>query len=132
MCSIPSRESVQITNCASTPAVLSNARIEGPDASEFAIVLPPASSTVPATGTVTWLVVMATRATGVKHATFIVDGPDGPVSVELTGEGLGEIGPVVTDPDGKPSYYACSAGGSVTSAWPLALAFALLLRRRRR
>lgn len=123
---------VQITNCATTPAVLSNARLEGPDASEFAIVLPPTSSTVPASGTVAWLVVMATRTAGVKHATFTIDGPDGPVSVELTGEGLGKIGPDVTDPVGKPSYYACSAGGSATAAWPLALALALLLRRRRR
>lgn len=123
---------VQITNCATTPAMLMNARIEGPDASEFAIVLPPASSTVAASSTVSWLVVMATRTTGVKNATFIVDGPDGPVTVELTGEGLGELGPDPTNPDGKPSYYACSAGGSATSAWPLALAFALLLSRRRR
>lgn len=121
-------ENVQITNCSTTPAVLMNARLEGPDAGEFAIVLPPASSTIPASGTASWLVVMATRTAGVKNATFTVDGPDGPVSVELRGEGLGELGPDPTAPEGKPSYYACSTSSSPGGAWPLVLAFAWLIR----
>ncbi|MBA3456055.1 MAG: choice-of-anchor D domain-containing protein, partial [Deltaproteobacteria bacterium] len=124
-------ENVQVTNCSTAPAVLMNARLEGPDASEFAIVLPPTSSTIPASGTASWLVVMAARATGIKNATFIVDGPDGPVSVELTGEGLGDVGPDLTG-ERTPSYYACSAAGSATSAWPLAVVLALVFRRRRR
>ena len=125
-------ETVQITNCSTAPVMLANARLEGPDASEFAIVLPPVSSTVAASSTASWLVVMAPRAIGVKHATFSVDGPDGTVSVELTGEGLGDLVPPGTDPDGKPSYYACSASGTGAAAWPLALAFVFLVRRRRR
>ena len=125
-------ESISITNCSTSPAPLANARLEGVDASEFAIVLPPTSSTVSPSGTVSWLVVMAPRAVGTKQAMFSVDGPDGTISVELTGEGLGQVGPAGVDPTGRPSYYACSATGSAAPAWPLALAFAILMARRRR
>lgn len=125
-------ETVQITNCSAGPVMLANARLEGPDASEFAIVLPPMSSTVAAASTASWLVVMAPRAVGVKQATFSVDGPDGPVSVELTGEGLGDLDPRPIGPGGKPSYYTCSASGTGSAAWPLALALLLLMRRRQR
>lgn len=127
-------QAVSVTNCAAGPVDLTNARIEGADAAEFSIVLPPASTTVASTEAASWLVVLSPNSTGPKQAVFSVDHPDGTVSVMLLGEGLGEGGPGPTDPDGgRPSYYACStsgAGGS-TAAWPLVLAVVLALRRRR-
>ncbi len=125
-------EQVSITNCSTSPVTLTNARLEGTDASEFAIVLPPSSLTVPPSSTLTWLVVMAPRAVGVKQAQFTVDHPDGSVSVEISGEGLGELAPTEPVEPGKGSYYGCSASGSAAHAWPLALLFVLVLRRRRR
>jgi len=125
-------EEVSITNCSTAPVTLANARLEGTDASEFAIVLPPSSLTVPPSGTISWLVVMAPRTVGVKQALFTVDLPDGSLSVEISGEGLGELDPADTDDAGKPSYYACSSSGGAAHAWPFALAIVLVLRRRRR
>ena len=125
-------EEISVTNCSTSPVMVMNPRIEGTDASEFAIVLPPASLTVPPSGTIKWLVVMAPRTVGVKQALFTIDLPDGSVSVEIAGEGLGELPPVDTDDAGRPSYYACSTTGSAAHAWPFALALVLVLRRRRR
>ena len=123
---------VTVTNCETTPVAWSNPRIEGTDSGEFAIVLSPQSERVPATGSVSWLVVSQPHSAGIKMATFAVDHPGGTVTVMLLGEGLGE-GATGTPGGGDvpPSYYACSTGGAA-GASPLVLVLALVLRRRRR
>lgn len=122
---------VSVTNCAASDVALTNARVEGADASEFAIVLEPTSGSVLSASTAAWLVVLQPRTPGPKQALFSVDHPEGTVSVMLVGEGLGDgIGPDLDDDPGRASYYTCStAGGS--ASWPLAVALALVVRRRR-
>lgn len=128
-------QSVHVSNCNTTATTWSNARIEGPDASEFAIVAPPDDSMIPSTASVNWLIVLTSHTVGEKSATFAVDTDDGStVSVPLVGDGLGDGmggggGDDTTTP-GKSSYYSCSVGGGM-AAWPIGLAF-LVLRRRRR
>jgi len=126
-------QSVTLSNCATAPAAFSNARIEGSDAGEFAIVATPDGSTIGANGNASWLIVLSARSAGLKHAEFLVDLEDGTTArVPLDGEGLGDdvITPGGEDPD-EVSYYTCSAGSS-SRAWPLALVLGILLRRRRR
>ena len=125
-------QDVHLTNCATAPVTLANARIEGPDAGEFAIVQQPQSMTIETGASIKWLVVSQPRSPGPKEASFVVDGPEGPVSAMLVGDGLGDApgGPGV-GADVPSSYYACSTGGA-TGASPLVLVLALVLRRRRR
>ncbi|MGN6103998.1 MAG: choice-of-anchor D domain-containing protein [Kofleriaceae bacterium] len=117
---------LQLTNCTPDPTTFSNPRLEGPDAAEFAIVAQPSSSMIGANQTVEWLVVLSPRSVGPKQATFLVDHPGGTATISLVGEGLGRLAG-----GGVISYYACSAG-SATAAWPVALAFVFVARRRRR
>jgi len=122
-------EPITLSNCRPAATVISNARIEGPDAASFAIVAQPMSGTVAPNGTATWLVVLSPRAVGPKTASFLVDYDGGTAVVSLTGEGLD---PDVTGGSGGPaSYYACSTGAP-SALWPLGLVVALLLVRRRR
>jgi MYXO-CTERM domain-containing protein len=121
-------QEVHLSNCAVGPLAFSNARIEGPNADDFAIVAQPMSPTIPPAGAATWLVVLQAHAVGSKAATFAVDYAGGTAMVPLMGEGVGD--PVAATP-GRGSYYACSAG-QPSSLWPLAIALGLVLRRRRR
>lgn len=124
-------QNVSVTNCSGSDVELTNARIEGADADEFAIVLPPDSSTVEPSRTASWLVVSQPRTPGPKQALFSVDHPEGTVTIMLVGEGLGDgTDPDLGDDPGRASYYACSTGDA-SSAWPLVLALALVLGRRR-
>jgi MYXO-CTERM domain-containing protein len=123
-------QNVSVTNCSPAPVELTNARIEGEDADQFAIVLPPASSTVAPSGSASWLVVSQPRTAGPKQARFVVDHPEGSVTITLVGEGLGEGTAPLDDDTGRASYYACSTGNAASS-WPVGLALALLAFRRR-
>jgi hypothetical protein len=114
---------VQLSNCSASPIGYSNARIEGPDASDFAIVSEPTAAMIAPNGLVTWLIVLQAHSVGPKQATFSVDYDGGTESVDLVGEGL-----QVADPRG--SYYTCSTGRPA-ALWPIALAL-LALRRRSR
>lgn len=123
---------VRLTNCAATETTFSNPRIEGIDASEFAIVQQPNGATVGANASVEWLIVLTVRSVGTKSATFLVDYPGGTASVALTGDGLGKLdAPGGAGGGADTSYYSCSAGTGA-AGWPVLLGFALILRRRRR
>ncbi|HEU0033205.1 MAG TPA: choice-of-anchor D domain-containing protein [Kofleriaceae bacterium] len=113
-----------LTNCSETPAAFSNARLEGPNADEFAIVAQPAVTMLGKGESAEWLVVFTSRTVGLKSATFLVDTPDGTVSIALTAEGLGKL-------TGEAhSYLSCNAGG-VGPLGVTLLVLALVLRRRR-
>lgn len=125
-------QSIQVTNCGTTPVTLTNPRLEGMDPADFAIVAQPTSLTVPSSGVTSWLVVAQPHASGPKSAMFSVDHPGGTVTVTLDAEGLAEgVGPGGTPSDGPASYYACSTG-TPSASWPIALALAALLVPRRR
>jgi len=123
---------IHLSNCATAPAAFTNARIEGEHAGEFAIVLPPTETSVPANGNVTWVVVLSAQTPGLKYAEFVVDHDGGQTRVALNGEGLSEgVGgddPTTID---EMSYYSCSAGSS-SRPWALLLVLGIVLRRRRR
>jgi MYXO-CTERM domain-containing protein len=126
---------VSITNCGTASVTLSNARIEPAD-NVFAIVQPPEQTTLAPGEHADWLVIFKPTAPGEQSETFNVDTGDGAtVQVQLLGDGLTDDG-TIGDPNGTgtdkvPSYYACSAGGS-TAMWPIGLALAGLIRKRRR
>lgn len=123
---------VSVTNCSTSPAELTNARLEGDNAADFAIVQAP-SLMLGANDTVSWLIIANPHSVGSKSATFSVDHAGGTASVLLNADGLGD--PIGTEPgtdDGRPSYYTCSAG-TASATWPIALVLgAILVRRRRR
>ncbi|MBA3539154.1 MAG: choice-of-anchor D domain-containing protein [Deltaproteobacteria bacterium] len=119
---------VKLTNCGTDAVVFANPRIEGLDASDFAIVSQPTSTTLPPAASAEWLVVFSARSEGAKTAQFVVDHPGASAMVNLIGEGLPEIVPgTASDPR---SYYSCSTG-TATAAWPLVLAFGFAARRKR-
>ncbi|HEY0987257.1 MAG TPA: choice-of-anchor D domain-containing protein [Kofleriaceae bacterium] len=115
---------VQLSNCATSPIAYSHARIEGPGASDFAIVAEPSGQTIAPNDLATWLIVLRAHAVGPTRATFSVDVDGGTRSVDLLGEGL----PGANRPG---SYYACSTGRPA-ALWPIALALIGLRRRRAR
>jgi hypothetical protein len=117
---------VTISNCGTTPLEITGARIEGANATEFAIVGPEDPlQTIPTMGALEFLVIMNPSTTGSKTAKLVIQHADGVVETELDGNGFG-----VTDGGEKTTYYACSTGNAAGGA-PIALAL-LLLRRRRR
>ncbi|MBL0217870.1 MAG: choice-of-anchor D domain-containing protein [Myxococcales bacterium] len=125
-------QEVELTNCSSTAAVLSNPRLEGTDAGDFAIVQQP-SLMVAANGSAKWLIVAQPHSVGSKSAMFSVDHDGGTATVLLNADGTGD--PVGTDPGTTDvsSYYTCSSGGS-SGSWPVVLVLGLLFivpRRRR-
>ncbi len=125
-------QSVHVSNCSSATIGWSNARIEGMDATEFAIVSTPAAATIPSSGFASWLVVLQAHTVGPKQAIFAVDHDGGTTMVALAGEGLGAPpDPGTTPTAGEKSYYSCSSSDARTGA-PLAIGLLLLLRRRRR
>ncbi len=119
---------VNLVNCAATATGFGTARIEGPDATSFAIVSQPMTSTIAPNGLATWLVVMTVRDPGPKFATLVIPHDGGLATVALEGEGLT---PAVLGEDGPASYYDCSTGGH-DLPWPLGIAVLVVLRRRRR
>lgn len=125
-------QQVHLSNCSDAPIGWSNARLEGVDAGEFAIVAQPDGMTIAATDSIAWLVVLTTKSVGVKHAEFVVDHDGGTARVPLDGEALADnLGSDAAD-DITRSYYTCSTG-SGSGSWPFAIALLVLgLRRRRR
>lgn len=125
-------QEVQLSNCSGGPITATNARIEGTDAADFAIVQTPDATMIDPTHNAAWLVVLQAHTAGPKEASFVVDYDGGTASVPLAGEGLGDLTGSGDGGVDETSYYACSAGGA-GGAWPLALvAVALTMRRRRR
>lgn len=121
-------QEVHLSNCGTAPIAFTNARIEGADALDFAIVAQPSSSMISPTGRASWLIVLQAHTAGSKQAIFAVDYDGGTATIRLDGEGLGDLG---APGGGRGSYYACSTGHPI-ALWPLAAALALVLRRRRR
>jgi hypothetical protein len=123
-------QSVTVTNCTTETVALTNARIEGADASQFTIVDFPETPDVAATSNAEFLIIASPDSVGAKEAMFKVDHPGGTVTINLLGDGIGDDPGVGDDTgSGRPSYYACSTGHA-SAAWPLLLAL-LALRRRR-
>jgi len=120
-------QEVHLSNCGTAPIMFTNPRIEGTDALDFAIVAQPSSATIAPTGLASWLIVLQAHSVGPKQASFAVDYDGGTASIELGGEGLGDLGP---SDDGRGSYYACSTGHPA-ALWPLAIALVVVVRRRR-
>ena len=124
-------QEVHLSNCSSGPITAMNARIEGTDDADFAIVQQPDNAMIQPSQNASWLVVLQAHTTGPKEANFVVDFDGGTASVPLTGEGLGDMPGSGASDGGEKSYYTCAAGGAST-AWPLALVgLALTVRRRR-
>ncbi len=125
-------QEIELTNCSTTPVMLSSPRLEGTDADDFAIVQQP-SLMVTANGSAKWLIVAQPHSVGSKSAMFSVDHDGGTATVLLNADGTGE--PTGTDPGTTDvsSYYTCSSGSS-SGSWPIALALGVLflLPRRRR
>lgn len=126
-------QAIELSNCSSTPAELSNPRLEGEHPDDFAIVQA-GNLVLGANGSSQFLVVAVPHSVGHTSAVFAVDHPGGTVSVLLGADGLGESTGGGDEPSGgKASYYACSAGGhDPRGALPIGLALALVWRRRRR
>jgi hypothetical protein len=118
-------QEVHLSNCTGAPIGFSNARIEGGDALDFAIVQQPSSAMIASAGRATWLIVLQAHSVGVKQSTFKVDHDGGTASIAIVGEGLGDLG------KGRASYYACAAGRP-SALWPIAIALIGVVRRRRR
>ena len=123
-------QNVDLSNCSAGPITAMNARIEGSDAGDFAIVQQPASLTIQPTESASWLVVLQAHSTGPKSASFVVDYDGGTATVPLAGEGLGDTGSG-SGSTGEKSYYSCAAGGS-GAGWPFAAALLVVIRRRTR
>ena len=125
-------QDVDLSNCSAAPITASNARIEGPDAADFAIVQAPASAMIAPTTSASWLVVLTAHSVGPKQANFVVDYDGGTATVALAGEGLGDVGSGSSSGGaGEKSYYSCAAGGG-GAGWPFAAALLVVIRRRRR
>jgi len=126
--STSSGKQVTFTNCGTGPLDVTSAEIVGPNASEFAIILPAAiAMTLQPGQSETFTLAMTPRTTGQKSATLDIDYAGGLTGVALQGDGFG------SDSGGtKPreTYYACGAGRPV-ALWPIALALLALVRRRR-
>lgn len=125
-------QSIKITNCSTTSAVVTSPRIEGADATEFSIVVYPDDLTIPSSGNIEWIVIASPKTAGEKTATFVVDHGDTQVTIPLSADGIGEQSGGGGTEGLRPSYYACSVGGSATSAWPLVFAVGFVVVRRRR
>jgi MYXO-CTERM domain-containing protein len=129
-------ESVNLSNCSTGAITFTNARIEGTDAGDFAIVAQPMSATINPTNSATWLVVFQGHTVGMKTANFVVDYDGGSAMVPLLGEGVGDSGPTGDpgdDPIDERSYYTCSSGsGSGSSFGMLVFVVGLVMWRRRR
>jgi hypothetical protein len=120
---------VHLTNCSDATITFHDARIEGADPLDFAIVAEPALPTIMPVAHASWLIVLQAHSAGLKQATFAVDHDGGTARFALQGEGIDTSAPPVVAA-ARGSYYAC-ATGRASALWPIAVAL-LALRRRRR
>jgi hypothetical protein len=122
---------VTLTNCGSAALTLQPPSILGADSGDFLVVLPPASTTLAAGASASYVVAMQAHADGTRQATLELDYTGGSATVELIGDGQGG-GSDDTD-TGEKSYYSCSSsGGGAGGGCMIALAALALGRRRRR
>lgn len=124
-------QNVDLSNCSTAAITAMNARIEGPDAGEFAIVQQPMSAMIQPSSSASWLVVLQAHTAGTKQASFVVDYDGGTAMVPLNGEGLGVNGTGSGADTGEKSYYSCAAGGT-GAGWPIAGVLLVVIRRRKR
>lgn len=121
-------KTITVSNCGTSALAITGAHIEGPSATEFAIVAPEdPKQTIPMMGEIEFLVIMNPATPGTKVAKLVVEHAGGVVEADLDGNGFG------ADTDGgaeKTTYYTCTAGG--VAGLPIALAFLFARRRRRR
>jgi MYXO-CTERM domain-containing protein len=125
-------QEVHLSNCSTSAITAMNARIEGTDSADFAIVQQPDNAIIQPTQFASWLVVLQAHTPGPKQASFVVDYDGGTAMVPLAGEGLSDAMGSGSDAIGEKSYYSCAAGGG-SGTWPIVLgALAFVVRRRRR
>jgi len=118
-------QTITITNCNPGSLTLTSAQIVGVDSTDFAIVISPPTDQLAAGSSTDYVVVMQPKANGARSAELQIEHDTGTLTVPLVGNGI--------DGDtagARDSYYACNTGHPGT--WPMAIAIALLLRRRRR
>lgn len=123
-----------VRNCSTTPLDVTSVDIEGLDAADFAIVLPPLDQrarTLAPQESVQYAVVMRSATPGAKIAQLVVHSAAGiATQVGLVGTALG--GGDGTD-GGERTYYSCKdCSGSGGGAGLLAVVVVLGLRRRRK
>jgi len=122
---------IVISNCSQGPLMVTDARIEGADMSEFAIVSPATPAKMLGAGeAMTFLVVMLPHSPGMKAAQLVVEHAQGTTTADLDGTGYG--GSDTGGDKDRETYYACSAGGNASGTWPVAILVAVLALRRRR
>lgn len=120
---------VRISNCDLVPLEVTAATVTGDAAAEFVLIATePLPLTLPPRGVAQFVIELRPTTAGDKLATLTVTHASGTVEVPLTGLGVGDA----AGGGGRGSYYACSTGGGGAAFAPLALAIALLVRRRRR
>ena len=123
-----SGQTVVLTNCAASAIDVQSATIIGPDAGEFAIALPTnPAKTLQMHDSEMFALVMSPHSAGVKNATLVVTYDSGSISVPLDGN----AGVATGGGKDRETYYACSTGRP-GAWWPIALALATLLKKRRR
>lgn len=133
---------VDVINCSAQPVMITGASVAGTDHLAFA-ENGPTSGAMLVGGSATYTVSFAPQHGGAHAAQLVVTTDGGQVMIDLTGAGETSGGDGGTDGglggDGgnglqSTSYYACScrAGATPGGALPIAAAFALVLRRRKR
>ncbi len=114
-----------LSNCLPQEVSVTGVRIEGPHANQFGIAAPADPlGPIAAFDRRSYLIVLSPGTPGLKEATIVFEHTAGATSVSLVGTTLGPG-------DRRESYYDCSAGGGGAAAWPIGLALAAVLRRRR-
>jgi hypothetical protein len=123
-----------VRNCSDAPLAITDVHIEGPNLTDFSIVIPgPADQlrTLQPQEVVEYHIVMRAETPGAKVATLVVASASSATNVQLLGTALGgDDG----EDGGSRSYYTgwCAAGRGDASYGVLVLAVGFLLRRRRR
>ncbi len=121
-------QTVTLTNCGSAAITLGTPTLTG-DASDFLVLVTPASSMVSSTENATYVVAMQASHAGTREATMTIPYSGGSASVDLIGTGMGNG----DNGGGDKSYYTCSTGGGGALGGSLvAVGFVLVRRRRRR
>jgi len=124
--------STEVRNCSDTPLVIDDVHIEGPNGTDFSIVLPGPGEqlrTLAPRESIRYHVVMRSDTPGAKIGTLVVAGGASSVQIGLVATALGGGD---GDSLGERSYYTCGDCNSGGGPGILAFAVFLGLRRRRR
>ena len=124
--------STEVRNCSDAPLVIDDVHIEGPNGTDFSIVIPGPSEllrTLQPRESVKYHVVMRSDTPGAKVGTLVIGGGTSSVQIGLVATALGG-----GDGDGlgERSYYTCGDCNSGGGPGVLAFVVFLGLRRRRR